>query len=619
MKPGLFISYSRRQTPFVDSLVEKLTKNEYSIWLDYHNLVPARPWFDQIMEGLNGAGAVLLIVSKDSIESTNVADEWKTALKLNKRIVLVIFETCPLPEELQNCEWVDFRVDFKKGIKQLDHLLNQPISLEKPAPQRGFKAPFLFRVALILSILVAISSIPVLWTVYIPFILIPLPWQIYKRNYNLSRVFAALILLPFMTYIHSETGTDNLLFSRLILNIDIDLHVFLIIAFLLITFFFSPVLLVILFTESMQRRATPEAAQVRFANRLIVDKRQKPRSVLFTIDHAPEDGRYADDLRKGLEKHGHRMAQINETPEAIFVLISAYKKSTNFDPDSQVVYPVILQPVSGIADNLGRIQWIDFRKGIRNIDKLAKLLPEPERLLRALATPPMNSGEIYPFVVDVLQYFFLWTGMVFGGVILMSVLDVIIGVFQTANFISELIDIVFIIINGILLFGTSLFILRGLRLRTRGASAIYPLFILAVFQLVLVICVFFSLDQMTTSGSGRSIEGGDPTQGIIAIFLYYAIFLLVAISLVLFRWRELYRWFPRYQVVPVDRIENIFLLYNPLQTRAFILHLIFHLGLLFSVPLFFLAFSFDGISVILFCVAPILFGVHWLARRLEKK
>ena len=121
MKPGLFISYSRRQTRFVDNLVEQLLKDEYSVWLDYHNLVPARPWFDQIMEGLNGADAVLLIVSQASIESTNVVDEWKTALKLNKRIVLVIFEAYPLPDELQNCEWVDFRVDFKKGIKQFPY------------------------------------------------------------------------------------------------------------------------------------------------------------------------------------------------------------------------------------------------------------------------------------------------------------------------------------------------------------------------------------------------------------------------------------------------------------------------------------------------------------------
>jgi len=103
MIPGLFISYSRRQTPFVDSLVEQLLKDEYSVWLDYHNLVPARPWFDQIMEGLNGADAILLIVSQAAIASTNVADEWKTALELNKRIILVIFEACPLPDELQNC------------------------------------------------------------------------------------------------------------------------------------------------------------------------------------------------------------------------------------------------------------------------------------------------------------------------------------------------------------------------------------------------------------------------------------------------------------------------------------------------------------------------------------
>jgi hypothetical protein len=98
----------------------------------------------------------------------------------------------------------------------------------------------------------------------------------------------------------------------------------------------------------MQRRGFPEAAGTRFANPHVIDSRQ-PRSVVFAIDHAKEDDRYAEDLRSGLERYGHRLAGVDETPEAIFVLISAYKTNTIYDPETQVVYPVILQPVDETA------------------------------------------------------------------------------------------------------------------------------------------------------------------------------------------------------------------------------------------------------------------------------
>jgi hypothetical protein len=51
----------------------------------------------------------------------------------------------------------------------------------------------------------------------------------------------------------------------------------------------------LLLTPVLQRRAKPEAAWARFANPLRVPG-VKPRSVLFAIDHAPEDGQYAKDL-----------------------------------------------------------------------------------------------------------------------------------------------------------------------------------------------------------------------------------------------------------------------------------------------------------------------------------
>src|SRR5689334_1014902 len=101
MQPSLFISYSRQQTPFVNRFVDHFEDQGYPIWLDYQRLVPARPWVEQIGSGIMESDVFLLILSKDAIASKNVESEWQMALKLNKRILLVIFEACTLPVELQ--------------------------------------------------------------------------------------------------------------------------------------------------------------------------------------------------------------------------------------------------------------------------------------------------------------------------------------------------------------------------------------------------------------------------------------------------------------------------------------------------------------------------------------
>jgi hypothetical protein len=166
----------------------------------------------------------------------------------------------------------------------------------------------------------------------------------------------------------------------------------------------SWLLAVLLLSPAMQRRGFPEAAWDRFPNPLSLPA-TIPRPVMFAIDHAPEDARYAEELRHGLERYGHRLAAAGEPPQAIFVLISAFKTRTEYDPERQAVYPVILQPIREIHPALQRIQWIDFRKGIQNLDQLAQLLPEPERLLKALAVPPTGTQEVCPLAVTVLQYF----------------------------------------------------------------------------------------------------------------------------------------------------------------------------------------------------------------------
>jgi hypothetical protein len=109
--------------------------------VDYQDLVPARPWLDEIHRGIQSADIFLLVVSKASVLSPNVAEETQKALELKKRIILLIFESAKLPPALEQCEWVDFRRRFRRGINELLKRVESPREQKERPPQAGFKAP----------------------------------------------------------------------------------------------------------------------------------------------------------------------------------------------------------------------------------------------------------------------------------------------------------------------------------------------------------------------------------------------------------------------------------------------------------------------------------------------
>ena len=196
MNKNIFISYSRREIGFVDSLVDRLEDDGHQVWLDYRSLIPGTPWRDQIHKGIDEADVILLVVSKASLSSQNVEVEWKGVIQQKKRIILLVFEAVDLPDELEKYEWVDFRGNFNTGLRELSSQIDKPIAEEHPVPQTGFKIPGIVWFAILLSVGVAFFSLPTLWTLLIPWVLIPLPYRIFKRDYNFSQVQAALLFLP---------------------------------------------------------------------------------------------------------------------------------------------------------------------------------------------------------------------------------------------------------------------------------------------------------------------------------------------------------------------------------------------------------------------------------------
>ncbi len=550
MKPNIFISYSRQCIGFVDDLFHNLEKRGFSnIWLDYLSLVPGRPWNGQIEKGLEQSDLLLLIVSPESISSRSVEIEWRHFLDKKKRIILLIFQAVTLPRELEQLEWVDFRGGFFFAFRKLLKLIESPTPPKKSPPQSGFKAPLTVWLAVLFGVVTSIYSVFALWTFLIPLVLIPLPYRILKRDFNLSQAQTALWTLPIALFFTFALGLELGLVNE---NADFDESkslLYNILLFLLFAqVFFIPIIsfleLILLRSPAMQRWGRPEASVPKFAN-LYSPNISQPKSVRYYIDYAPQDSRIARELEIVLKKYGHTPADDIQSADEVLVLLSRFKADTSADPETQVVYPILLQRTK-ISEKLSPMQWIDFRKGIRNLDVIAQLLPEPEKLLKALGVRPTTSGQAaMPNIVLAWVDFLIIIGMVNIGSILSYIIELMnlhLG-FIIENEPLTMLQPIFLLFVSMVLVGWLIyFMVRGLSQRQGRMSSpvmlglgFFAIFFLVTWQAVLGADLDFLV-----------ISYGIPSDAVFSVLpLFTFVFGMVILGLAsLFNLRTLRCWFP---------------------------------------------------------------------------
>jgi hypothetical protein len=356
--------------------------------------------------------------------------EWRYFLKHNKRIILLIFQAVTLPPELAGLEWVDFRGGYASALKQLLRRIESPVPMERSAPQSGFKAPMVVWLAAGLSVITAIYSLFAFWTFLIPWVLLPLPVRIFKRNFNFAQTQTALwtltVALFFSFGLLDELGVIN---SNVNFDDSHPLSLYnLTLFFLFLQVYLIPLisisLLFVLRSAGMQRWGRPEASLPKFAN-IYHPNIPQPKPVHFYIDHSSEDRMIARDLADELKKYGHTPADELANADEVLVLLSRFKTDTAADPEKQVVYPILVQRTK-ISEKLSRMQWIDFRKGVRNLEAIAQLLPQPVKMLAALGVRPTTGAQAaMPNIVLVLVDYLIIMGIVDLGSFLSYMLELI--------------------------------------------------------------------------------------------------------------------------------------------------------------------------------------------------
>lgn len=102
----VFLSYSHKDRDFVDKLAKRLETASVAVWYD-RNLVPGRPWSEELEEHIREARAVVVVLSPSSANSDYVRKEILCAQDSGKRIIPVMLNATKTPLPIIDLQWVD--------------------------------------------------------------------------------------------------------------------------------------------------------------------------------------------------------------------------------------------------------------------------------------------------------------------------------------------------------------------------------------------------------------------------------------------------------------------------------------------------------------------------------
>lgn len=118
----IFISYSHNDKSFVDKLAIQLIRRNVHVWLDRWELSVGDSLVERVQEAVDGASALLVILSKASTSSEWCKKELSAGLLREleeKRVVVmpVMLEDCEVPVFARGKMFADFRTNFDLGLR----------------------------------------------------------------------------------------------------------------------------------------------------------------------------------------------------------------------------------------------------------------------------------------------------------------------------------------------------------------------------------------------------------------------------------------------------------------------------------------------------------------------
>jgi hypothetical protein len=135
-QPYIFISHSSKDNTFTGDLADGLREAGFNVWVDLDSIPDGGRWLREIQQGVEGCGALLMIMSRFARESEWVERETLLALTLRKPLYIAQIDDAPLPLHLIDRQFTDFREDESRALKQIIRALRKISLADTPPPEK---------------------------------------------------------------------------------------------------------------------------------------------------------------------------------------------------------------------------------------------------------------------------------------------------------------------------------------------------------------------------------------------------------------------------------------------------------------------------------------------------
>ncbi len=101
---NVFISYKRGggEEELAKRLERYLDDQKVKVWRDKNNIRVGSHWPKAVAQAIKNCAECVVILSPESLDSKMVEVEWHRALKLNKRVIPLVYEECEIPLPLDD-------------------------------------------------------------------------------------------------------------------------------------------------------------------------------------------------------------------------------------------------------------------------------------------------------------------------------------------------------------------------------------------------------------------------------------------------------------------------------------------------------------------------------------
>lgn len=128
---AVFVSYSHADASLVAPVVRLLRVNKSFVFQDIDRIQPGKKWRSEITKALAEAQLVVVFWCDHASRSNEVSKEWKTAIEQEKDLLPLLLDATPLPPELGEFQWIDFRGTVGANHSSIESSVPKPTAPAK--------------------------------------------------------------------------------------------------------------------------------------------------------------------------------------------------------------------------------------------------------------------------------------------------------------------------------------------------------------------------------------------------------------------------------------------------------------------------------------------------------